>query len=43
MLANKAIRRVYDFTCFGSNVSKNGGTYQDVETRIQGPEELLLD
>jgi hypothetical protein len=25
MLANKAIRRVHDFTCLGSNVSEDGG------------------
>jgi hypothetical protein len=43
MLANKAIRRVHDFTYFGSNVSEDGGTCKDVETRIQRPEELLLD
>jgi hypothetical protein len=35
MLANKAIRRVHDFTHLGSNVSEDGGTYKDVETRIQ--------
>jgi hypothetical protein len=35
MLANKAIRRVHDFTYLGSNVSEDGGTYKDVETRIQ--------
>jgi hypothetical protein len=26
VLANKAIRRVYDFTYLGSNVSEDGGT-----------------
>jgi hypothetical protein len=35
MLANKAIRRVHDFTYLGSNVSADGGTRKDVETRIQ--------
>jgi hypothetical protein len=35
MLANKAIRRELDFTYLGSNVSENGGTRKDVETRIQ--------
>jgi hypothetical protein len=35
MLANKAIRKVCDFTYLGSNVSEDGGTYKDVETRIQ--------
>jgi hypothetical protein len=35
MLANKAIRRVHDITCFGSNVSEDGGTRKDVDTRIQ--------
>jgi hypothetical protein len=37
MLANKAIRRVHDFTYryLGSNVSEDGGTCKDVETRIQ--------
>jgi hypothetical protein len=35
MLANKAIRRVHDFTYRGSNVSEDGGTCKDVETRIQ--------
>jgi hypothetical protein len=35
MLANKAIRGVHDFTCLGSNVSEDGGTLKDVETRIQ--------
>jgi hypothetical protein len=35
MLANKAIRRVLDFTYLGSNVSEDGGTRKDVETRIQ--------
>jgi hypothetical protein len=34
-LANKAIRKVCDFTYLGSNVSQDGGTYKDVETRIQ--------
>jgi hypothetical protein len=34
MLANKAIRRVYDVTFLGSNVSEEG-TYKDMETRIQ--------
>jgi hypothetical protein len=43
MLANKAIRRVHDFTYLGSNVSEDGETCKDVETRIQRPEELLLD
>jgi hypothetical protein len=35
MLANKAIRRVHDFTCLGSNISEDGATRKDVETRIQ--------
>jgi hypothetical protein len=35
MLANKAIRRAHDFTYLGSNVSEDGGTCKDVETRIQ--------
>jgi Uri superfamily endonuclease len=35
MLANKAIRTVHDFTYLGSNVSEDGGTRKDVETRIQ--------
>jgi hypothetical protein len=35
MLANKAIRRVHDFTHLQSNVSEDGGTHKDVETRIQ--------
>jgi hypothetical protein len=35
MLANKAIRRVHDFTYLGSNASEDGGTYEDVGTRIQ--------
>jgi hypothetical protein len=35
MLANKAVRRVHDFTYLGSNVSEDGGTRKDVETRIQ--------
>jgi hypothetical protein len=35
MLANKAIRRVHDFTYLGSNVSEDGGTRMYVETRIQ--------
>jgi hypothetical protein len=35
MLANKAIRRVHDFIYLGSNVSEDGGTRKDVETRIQ--------
>jgi hypothetical protein len=35
MLANKAIRRVHDFTYLGSNVSEDGGMYEDVGTRIQ--------
>jgi hypothetical protein len=35
VLANKAIRRVHDFTYLGSNVSEDGGTRNDVETRIQ--------
>jgi hypothetical protein len=43
MLANKAIRRVHDFTYLGSNVSEDGGTRKDVEARIHKPEELLLD
>jgi hypothetical protein len=34
-LANIAIRKVHDFTYLGSNVSENGGTCKDVETRIQ--------
>jgi hypothetical protein len=35
MLANKAIRRVHDFTYLGSNVSEDGGIRKDVEIRIQ--------
>jgi hypothetical protein len=35
MLANKAIRRVHDFTYLGSNVSEDAGTHKDVDTRIQ--------
>jgi hypothetical protein len=35
MLANKAITRIRDFTYLESNVSEDGGTYKDVETRIQ--------
>jgi hypothetical protein len=35
MLANKAIRRVHDFTYLGSTVSEDGGTRKDVESRIQ--------
>jgi hypothetical protein len=35
MLANKAIRRIQDFTSLVSNVSEDGGTCNDVETRIQ--------
>jgi hypothetical protein len=35
MLANKAIKRVHGFTYLGSNVSEDGGTRKDVETRIQ--------
>jgi hypothetical protein len=35
MLANEAIRRVQDFTYLGSNVSEDGGTRKDVDTRIQ--------
>jgi hypothetical protein len=35
MLANKAIRRVHDFTYLGSTVSEDGGTLKDVEFRIQ--------
>jgi hypothetical protein len=35
MLANKAIRRVHDFTQLDSNVLQYEGTYKDVETRIQ--------
>jgi hypothetical protein len=35
MLANKAIRRVQDFTYHGSNVSEDGGTCKGVETRIR--------
>jgi hypothetical protein len=35
MLANKAIRRVHDFTYLGSNVLEDGGTNKGVETRIQ--------
>jgi hypothetical protein len=35
ILVNKAIRRVHDFTYLGSNVSEDGGTRKDVETRIQ--------
>jgi hypothetical protein len=35
MSANKAIRRVHDFTYLGSNISEDGEIYKDVETRIQ--------
>jgi hypothetical protein len=35
MLANKAIRRVHDFTYLGNNVSEDGGTRKNVETRTQ--------
>jgi hypothetical protein len=35
MLANKAIRRVHDFTYLGSKVSEDGGSRKYVETRIQ--------
>jgi hypothetical protein len=35
MFANKAIRRVHDFTYLGSNVSEDGGACKDVEARIQ--------
>jgi hypothetical protein len=35
MLANKAITRIRDFTYLGSNVSEDGGTCKDVETRMQ--------
>jgi hypothetical protein len=35
MSANKAIRRVHDFTYLGSNASEDGGTCKDVEIRIQ--------
>jgi hypothetical protein len=34
-LVNRAIGRVHDFTYLGSNVSEDGGTWKDVETRIQ--------
>jgi hypothetical protein len=43
MLANKAIRRVHDFTYLGSNVSEDGGTRKDVETRIQEARGVSLD
>jgi hypothetical protein len=43
MLANKAIRRVHDFTYLGSNVSEDGGIRKDVEIRIKSPEKLVLD
>jgi hypothetical protein len=39
--ANKAIRRVHNFTYLGSTVSEDGGTRKDVESRRL--EELLLD
>jgi hypothetical protein len=35
VLPNKDIRRIHDFTYFGSNVSEDGGTYKDVEIGIQ--------
>jgi hypothetical protein len=35
ILTNKAIRREHDFTYLGSNVSEDGGTRKDVETRIR--------
>jgi hypothetical protein len=35
ILANKAIRREHDFTYLGNNVSEDGGTRNDVETRIK--------
>jgi hypothetical protein len=35
MLANKAIRRVHDFTYLGSTVSEDGGKRRDVESIIQ--------
>jgi hypothetical protein len=35
LLANKAFRRVHGFTYLGSNVSKDGGTRKNVETRMQ--------
>jgi hypothetical protein len=35
MIANKAIRSLHDFTYLGNNVSEDGGTCKDVETRIQ--------
>jgi hypothetical protein len=41
VLANKAIRRVHDFTYLGSTVSEDGGTRKDVEYRR--PEVLSLD
>jgi hypothetical protein len=35
LLANKAIKGVHDFTYLGCNVSEDGGSRKDVETRIQ--------
>jgi hypothetical protein len=35
MLINEAIRRLLEFTYLESNISKDGGTRKDVETRIQ--------
>jgi hypothetical protein len=35
MLANKAIRRVHDFTCLGSKLSEDGGACKDVKIRIR--------
>jgi hypothetical protein len=43
MLANKAIRRVHDFTYLGSNVSEDGGTCKMWKPESKRPEELLLD
>jgi hypothetical protein len=44
MLANKAIRRLHDFTYLGRNVSKDGGTHKRMwKLESKRPEELLLD
>jgi hypothetical protein len=42
-LANKAIRKLHDFTYLGSNISEDGGTRKDVETITKRPDELLVD
>jgi hypothetical protein len=43
MLANKAIRRVHDFTYLGSNVSEDGEHVRMWKPESKRPEELLLD